>query len=51
MRILWVKATLNVVIMSMLRKKAQDVFYNPEIATKEIIDDVFDSINDRNKLN
>ena len=33
-----------------IKKKAQDVFYNPEIATKEIVDDVYDSINDRNKL-
>ena len=33
-----------------VKKKAQDVFYNPEIATKEIIDDVYESINDRNKL-
>ena len=33
-----------------IKKKAQDVFYNPEIATKEIIDDVYESINDRNKL-
>lgn len=30
-------------------KKAQEVFYNPEVATKEIVDDVFDTINDRNK--
>lgn len=33
-----------------IKKKAQDVFYNPEIATKEIVDDVYESINDRNKL-
>ncbi len=33
-----------------VKKKAQDVFYDPEIATKEIIDDVYESINDRNKL-
>ena len=33
-----------------VKKKAQDVFYNPEIATKEIIDDVYESINDRNRL-
>src|SRR5690625_1327808 len=30
-------------------KKAQEVFYNPEVAIKEIVDDVFDTINDRNK--
>ncbi|MCB0475759.1 MAG: alpha/beta hydrolase [Flavobacteriaceae bacterium] len=33
-----------------VKKKAQDVFYDPEVATKEIVDDVFDTINDRNKL-
>ena len=33
-----------------VKNKAQDVFYNPEVATKEIIDDVFATINDRNKL-
>lgn len=33
-----------------IKKKAQDVFYDPEIATKEIVDDVYDTVNDRNKL-
>lgn len=33
-----------------IKKKAQGVFYNPEIATKEIVDDVYDTVNDRNKL-
>ena len=33
-----------------IKKKAQEVFYDPEIATKEIVDDVFATINDRNKL-
>lgn len=33
-----------------IRKKAENVFYNPEIATKEIVDDVFETVNDRNKL-
>lgn len=33
-----------------VKKKAQDVFYDPEIASKDIIDDVFATINDRNKL-
>jgi pimeloyl-ACP methyl ester carboxylesterase len=33
-----------------IKKKAQDVFYDPEIATKEIVDDVYDSVNDRTKL-
>jgi len=33
-----------------IKKKAQDVFYDPEIATKEIVDEVFETVNDRNKL-
>jgi pimeloyl-ACP methyl ester carboxylesterase len=33
-----------------IKKKAQDVFYDPEIATKEIVDDVYDTLNDRSKL-
>ncbi len=33
-----------------IKKKAQDVFYDPEVATKEIVDDVFATVNDRIKL-
>lgn len=33
-----------------IRKKAEDVFYNPEVATKEIVDEVFATVNDRNKI-
>lgn len=33
-----------------IQKKAQNVFYDPEVATKEIVDDVFQTVNDRNKL-
>ena len=33
-----------------IKKKAQDVFYDPEVATKEIVDDVYATVNDRNKL-
>lgn len=33
-----------------IKKKAQDVFYDPEVATKEIIDDVYETLNNRNKL-
>ncbi len=32
------------------KKKAQEVFYDPEVATKEIVDDVYATVNDRNKL-
>lgn len=33
-----------------IKKKAQDVFYDPEVATKEIVDEVYQTVNDRNKL-
>lgn len=33
-----------------IRKKAEDVFYNPAVATKEIVDEVYETVNDRNKL-
>ena len=33
-----------------IKKKAQDVFYDPDIATKEIVDEVFATVNNRIKL-
>ena len=33
-----------------IKKKSQDVFYDPEIATKEVVDDVYDTLNNRGKL-
>jgi len=33
-----------------IKKKAQDVFYDPKIATKEVVDEVYDTLNDRSKL-
>ncbi|MCB4798793.1 alpha/beta fold hydrolase [Neotamlana laminarinivorans] len=33
-----------------IKKKAQDVFYDPEVATKDIVDEVYETVNDRNKL-
>jgi pimeloyl-ACP methyl ester carboxylesterase len=33
-----------------MKKKAQDVFYDPAVATKEIVDEVYETVNDRNKL-
>lgn len=33
-----------------IEKKTQEVFYDPEVATKEIIDEVYESVNNRNKL-
>lgn len=33
-----------------IKKKAEDVFYDPTIATKELVDEVFSTVNDRMKL-
>jgi pimeloyl-ACP methyl ester carboxylesterase len=33
-----------------IKKKTQDVFYDPEIATKQVVDDVYNILNDRSKL-
>lgn len=33
-----------------IKKKSEDVFYDPKTATKKIVDEVFESVNDRNKL-
>ena len=33
-----------------IKKKAQEVFYDPAVATKDIVDEVYETVNDRNKL-
>ena len=33
-----------------IKKKAEDVFYDPAIATKEIVDEVYEIVNNRKKL-
>lgn len=33
-----------------IKKKTEDVFYDPKIATKEVVDDVFNTLNNRGKL-
>ncbi|GGW37419.1 alpha/beta fold hydrolase [Arenibacter certesii] len=33
-----------------IKKKAEDVFYDPTVATKEIVDEVYATVNDRMKL-
>ena len=33
-----------------IKEKAENVFYDPTIATKEIVDDVYATVNNRNKL-
>lgn len=32
-----------------IKKKTEDTFYSPETATKELVDEVFDTVNDRGK--
>jgi len=32
-----------------IKKKAEDTFYEPATATKELVDEIFDIVNDRNK--
>lgn len=32
-----------------IKKKTEDTFFNPAVATKELVDEVFDTVNDRNK--
>jgi len=33
-----------------IKQKAQNVFYDPAIATKEMVDEVYNTVNDRNKV-
>ena len=33
-----------------IKKKSEEVFFDPRIATKEIVDEVFETVNNRNKL-
>ena len=33
-----------------IKNKTQEVFYNPEVATKEVIDEVYASVNDRSRV-
>ena len=33
-----------------IKNKSEEVFYDPKVATKEIVDEVFETVNDRNKL-
>lgn len=33
-----------------IKKKSEEVFYDPKVATKEVVDDVFETVNDRGKL-
>ncbi|WP_185862091.1 alpha/beta fold hydrolase [Blattabacterium cuenoti] len=33
-----------------IRKKSQEVFYDPNIATKKLVDEVFDIVNDKKKV-
>lgn len=33
-----------------IKQKAQNVFYRPEVATKEMVDEVYNTVNDRSKV-
>ena len=33
-----------------IKAKSEEVFYDPKVATKEIVDEVFETVNDRSKL-
>jgi 2-hydroxy-6-oxonona-2,4-dienedioate hydrolase len=33
-----------------IKNKSEEVFFDPAVATKEIVDEVFETVNDRNKL-
>ncbi len=33
-----------------IKRKTEEVFFNPEVATKEIVDEVFETVNNRDKL-
>jgi len=33
-----------------IRQKAENVFYDPKVATKEMVDEVYSTVNDRNKV-
>jgi pimeloyl-ACP methyl ester carboxylesterase len=33
-----------------MKKKVEEVFYDPKVANKELVDEVFETVNNRNKL-
>ncbi len=33
-----------------IKKKAEDVFFDPKVASKEMVDEVYNTVNDRNRL-
>ena len=35
---------------NVIKKKVQEVFYNPKVATKTLVDEIYETVNDRNKL-
>ena len=35
---------------NVIKKKVEEVFYSPEVANKELVDEVFETVNDRSKL-
>ena len=47
----WGKPIQSVGTMNTSNRKPKTSFYDPAVATKEIVDEVYASVNDRNKLN
>ena len=37
-------------IYDFIKNKTQNVFYSPETATKEVVDEIFEAVNDRRKV-
>ena len=35
---------------NVMKKKVEEVFYDPKVANKELVDEVFETVNNRNKL-
>lgn len=35
---------------NVIKEKVQEVFYNPKVATKILVDEIYETVNDRNKL-
>ena len=33
-----------------MKKKVEEVFYDPKVANKELVDEVYSTVNDRKKL-
>ena len=50
MKIAWERVIQKRGNYDYIKTKSEEVFYDPAVATKEIVDEVFETVNDRNKL-